>query len=951
MSESQIKNTLNVAFAGALAGLVPAGVAHAADQAAGKQAGADESLAEVTVTGSRIRRLDVENASPVLTIDAAAIAKAGVSTLGDLVQRIPSIAGAATNPQVNNGGGDGASTISLRGLGEQRTLVLLNGRRVNTGVSVDINMLPINMIERVEVLKEGAGAIYGADAIGGVVNFITRKDFEGVDVNVDYGRTSRSDGAHKSAGVTLGTRTENASFVFGGNWNKQEQVLANNRDFSRFALYLYSGSAYPGGSSRTPNGRIGTVGALKTQFGCSSVTRKAGAAGTSLGDYRCFVTSGQTNDFYNYQPINLIMTPQERGSAFTMFNYKINEKLEAYAELLLSRTQSAYQIAPLPFDATVDNVIVSKNSIYNPFGIDFGGLTTGNPNARFRMEALGPRRTSYNTNREVANVGLKGELFGTGWQWDAYVGYAREDQDARRDGYLFQPALSLAFGPSFIAANGAPTCGTPSAPISGCTPVNIFNLTAAGQANALKTIAAASTSVGLTTRKSAAINLNGDLFDMTAGKAQAAVGLEYRKQYLNFETDYNSQAQASSAYLTCLLAQETCSGDTRGGYDLKEAYAEAFFPILKDVPGAQALNLTVGTRFSDYSTTGNTTNSQIKIEYRPMSDLLVRGTWSQVFRAPTISNLYGAPQANNPQLQDPCNALTQAKVTAKPNLALACVGVPRNGSFSQPNSQITATVFSNPNLKPETGNVKTFGFVFEPRALNGFSASVDYWDYKIKDLITNLDPQTILDNCVAVGANQFCSLINRFTTGASQGEIFFLRQPTSNLGTLRTSGVDLGLRYALQNTRVGSFKFTVDVTRISKYENDPIPGLTTFQEYVKTYSNQFGNIAQYRALAGIGWAWRGADALLSARYISNATIPDGDGGDVVTPIKTGAFTYLDLTLGYEFATKTRIQIGVQNLGDKQPPILYQNNVLNANTDVSTYDTLGRRYFLGINQKF
>lgn len=949
MSESQIKNTLNVAFAGALAGLVPVGVAHAADQAAGKQAGADESLAEVTVTGSRIRRLDIENASPVLTIDAAAIAKAGVSTLGDLVQRIPSIAGAATNPQVNNGGGDGASTISLRGLGSSRTLVLLNGRRVNTGVSVDVNMLPINMIERVEVLKEGAGAIYGADAIGGVVNFITRKDFEGIDVNVDYGRTSRSDGAHKSAGVTLGTRTENASFVFGGNWNKQESVLADNRDFSRFALYLYSGSAYPGGSSRTPNGRIGTIGALRTQFGCSSVTRKAGAAGSALGDYRCFVTSGQTNDFYNYQPINLIMTPQERGSAFTMLNYKINEKLEAYAELLLSRTQSAYQIAPLPFDATADDVIISKNSIYNPFGIDFGGLTTGNPNARFRMEALGPRRTSYNTNREVANVGLKGDLFGTGWQWDAYVGYAREDQDAKRDGYLYQPALSAAFGPSFVGANGTPTCGTPSAPISGCTPVNIFNLTATGQAAALKTIAAASTSAGVTTRKSAALNFNGDLFDMSAGKAQAAVGFEYREQYLNFEADYNSLAKPP-LFLNCNLAQETCTGNTRGSYDLKEAYAEVFFPLLKDQSFAQALNLTVGTRHSNYSTSGGTTNSQVKLEYRPIDDVLVRGTWSQVFRAPTISDLYGASSANSPQLNDPCNGLTQAKVAAKPNLALACVGVPRDGSFSQPNSQVTGLVTSNTALKPETGKVKTFGLVLEPKALAGFSASIDYWDYKIDDIITTLDPQTSMNQCVATGSPTFCGLITRFTSGASAGEVFIFRQPTFNLGSLSTSGIDLGLKYTLRNTDFGSFQFSIDLTKINKYENVAGPGAAPV-DYKGTYTNQFGNYSEYRGLAAIGWAWRDFDALLAARYISSATVPDADGGAVVTPLKTGAISYLDLTLGYEFPTKTRIQIGVQNLTDKQPPIMYQNNVLNANTDVSTYDTLGRRYFLGVNQKF
>jgi outer membrane receptor protein involved in Fe transport len=294
--------------------------------------------------------------------------------------------------------------------------------------------------------------------------------------------------------------------------------------------------------------------------------------------------------------------------------------------------------------------------------------------------------------------------------------------------------------------------------------------------------------------------------------------------------------------------------------------------------------------------------------------------------------------------------LTQAKVTAKPNLALACVGVPRNGTFEQPNSQITGLVTSNTDLKAETGTVKTVGFVVEPKALPGLSVSLDYWDYKIDDIITTLDPQTSMDQCVATGSPTFCGLISRFTSGASVGEVFVFRQPTFNLGSLATSGLDLGLKYALRNTRLGSFQFSIDLTKINKYENVAGPGAAPV-DYMGTIGNQFGNFAEYRGLAAIGWAYRDFDALISARYISNAAVPDGDGGAVVTPINAGAYTYVDLTLGYELPTKTRIQIGVQNLGDKQPPLLYQNNTVNANTDVSTYDTLGRRYFLSINQKF
>ncbi len=248
--------------------------------------------------------------------------------LGELLQRIPAVAGAATNPQVNNGGGTGESNVELRGLSAQRTLVLLNGRRINilgqngTTSAVDINMIPVNAIERVEVLKEGAGAIYGSDAIAGVVNFITRSDVDGAEASLQWGETSESDGENRSAGILFGTSTEKMSITVAANYNKQEGVSAGNRDFSKFALYLYGGVVTQGGSSRTPNGRIDIADTpFAATYGCNSLTRIEGASGAGLGDYRCF----QNSDAYNYQPLNLLITPQERAGLFTQFNYDFSD--------------------------------------------------------------------------------------------------------------------------------------------------------------------------------------------------------------------------------------------------------------------------------------------------------------------------------------------------------------------------------------------------------------------------------------------------------------------------------------------------------------------------------------------------------------------------------------------------------------------------------------------------
>lgn len=936
---------------------------------------ADDTTQVVTVTGSRIRRVDQETAAPVFVLDTSQIENSGVSTLGDLIQRIPSIAGAATNPQVNNGGGTGESNVELRGLGAQRTLVLLNGRRIGvlsntTNSAVDINMIPVNLVERVEVLKEGAGAVYGSDAIAGVVNFITRKDWNGADIDVQYGRTTRGDGARRTLSVSFGETGDRLSILIGGNYNKQEAVSAGARDFSKFALYLYqtSGGApsvFQGGSSRAPNGRISLPDSLAAQYGgCSSVTRNESAAGSSQSDYRCFTN----DDLYNYQPLNLLMTPQERGSLFTLANYKINDSVEAYTEVLYNHTRSGFQIAALPFDARADDVVISRDNFYNPFGIDFGGISGVNPNALFRLEALGTRHSNVGTDQAVANAGLRGELFNTGWQWDLNAGMGRENQNQNISGYLLKSKVSQVLGPSGLSQLDYTTvvCGQPvddpNSPngravpeaniIPGCAPVNIFNLNAPGQAEALAQIATNYRNNYHYRSKNYSLNLNGPVVELPAGELQAAVGFEYRDQEGRFESDVLTRS-TPPLFLTCELAGETCTGDSYARYNVKEAYAEFYLPLLKDKPGAKALNLTAGVRYSDYSrkTIGSTTNSEFKLEYRPVSDLLLRASWAEVFRAPTIVDLSLSPTQNAPTFTDPCEHITAADVAANPNLTLACEGVPLNGSFEEPNSQITGLLTGNQNLKPETGDVLTYGFVYDPSQIRGLSLTVDFWRYELDDLITNLDVNFAVNQCVQTGEAQFCDLIHRFVGGSGSGEIQEFQQPTFNLGKLKTDGIDFGIKYTLRGTAIGSFNFSADFTRIHSYKNTPAPGAAPV-EVAGTYDRQFGNFAKWRGLVGIGWAHQGWDALLSTRYIGSLKLLNPRGGTATSPpLPIPDLAYVDLTVGYQLPTNTKIQLGVLNLTDKEPPLLYQNNVINANTDVQTYDTIGRQWWIGFRQNF
>jgi len=446
----------------------------------------------------------------------------------------------------------------------------------------------------------------------------------------------------------------------------------------------------------------------------------------------------------------------------------------------------------------------------------------------------------------------------------------------------------------------------------------------------------------------AGLTLSGDVFELPAGPIQAAVGYEYNKLYGNFDADYNVEATAESSYKVCKLSNETCTGDSKGEYDVNSIYTELFIPVLKDIPLAYALNLTAGLRYSDYSLFGDSTDATFKVEYRPIADLLLRGSYSEVFRVPTIKDLYAAPASSASQFNDPCVGLTAAAVAANPNLALACESVAQDGSFEAANSQVDGLLLSNPDLKPETGDVLTYGVVYEPSFLQGLSLNVDFWDYSIDDAITQLDVNTIANQCVATADPIFCNLIQRYD---ADGQIFQIQQVTTNFGKLETSGVDFGIKYTLRGTSIGDFRFGIDATYTDKYDSTVVKG-TPVIHVAGTFDRQYGNYADWRALASIGWSLDPFSALVSARYIAGLDLTDADGQPgVQASLPIPSKTYLDLALGYTFQENTKIQLTVDNLTNEEPPLLYQNNVLNSNTDVSTYDLIGTYYRVSLSHKF
>ena len=924
--------------------------------------GIDESqrLETITVTGTNIRRVDVETANPVITIDRAAIQKSGKLNIGDVIQDLPSIAGNADNPRVNAGGA-GTAGVSLRGLGSNRTLILVNGHRLLNG---DVTTLPTTMIERVEVLGDGASATYGSDAIGGVVNFILRSDYQGAEFNMDYGISDRDDGERKGYSVTIGQATDKGSVMAGAKYERFKAIPAPNRKFSAFAYYLrYGVASAPGGSARNPRSQVSLPDDLAAELGlgCDAVSLDPNVTGRATrANYHCYDGNSVTGDAFNFQSIgNYDLIAQERTSLFVIGNYKLGENVTAYIEAFHNKSSSNTQGAPLPFDALNDGVVISGRNYYNPFGVDFGGSATDNPEFLTRWAAAGPRKTAREYTTDQIDTGFKGQIGDSSWQWSANFNYGHTNAFFQSSGYLYYNGMKDALGPSFYdPGTGTVVCGTPDAPIANCTPINIFNQNDPNTTAALKPFLASPFGATTFISREGSVNANGELATLPAGVINLAVGASARKQYQRVATDYIALTTGDNG--TCFISQEACATPLSGGFTVKEAYAEMLIPILKDVPFAHALNVTLGDRYSKYSSAGNTNNWKVAIEWRPIEDLLLRGTVSKVFRAPTIADLYSGTNGSAPPFTDPCEA-----EGAGPSRNPACHGVVDGhvpgADFGQVNSVRSGAVFAGYDLQPEFGKSFDFGVVYDPQWFQGLSLGADLWRIYLNNVITAISAQTIGDLCYAsteANPSAFCPFIHR----ASNGRVLLVNEPTVNLGRLDTRGVDFNASYRLPQTAFGTFRLGFQSTYVAQYKdwlNFGVDGPAQVVNVAGHFSNQFGNYARWRALANVEWTLGAIDAGLQARYIgpihvgwADGSGPSADQGLPNIERTFASMTYLSAHVGYDIEPiDTRIDLGIDNLADRQPPRLYQNNATNANTDVNTYDTVGRYYWARVTVKF
>ena len=884
-------------------------------------------LDRIEVTGSRIKRADIESASPVFVIQREEIERTGLTSVGDLLQDLP-IAGAALNTQFNNGG-NGATTLDLRNLGTNRLLVLLNGRRFVSGITgvVDLNNIPVAVIKRIEILKDGASAIYGSDAISGVVNIITRDDFEGMQANAYFGQfESENDGEIQSYDFSIGTTSDRGSVFFSASYVKNEDVFARDRAISAEPQFG-TGNAF--GSSGTPQGRIGAavLGSFTLTTDPGADVANLGAAAFRPGDFSSG-GPGDGADRFNFAPDNYLLTPQERTNIFTQGTYDVTDDIRMSVEASYNNRSSNQLLAPTPLflglfgSNLAANVGVGAQNPFNPFGVD---LNASSWLLGRRLIEAGPRIFNQEVDSYRFSAGLEGsfEAMDRYFDWDMNYTYGDIRRSDTNDGQInvqrVQRALSneCVTDPNCVPLNvfgGIPGNPNPEAGDPGSiTPEMVDFITFIAQENRGNQL------------RNYTANLTGELFELPAGPLGFATGYEYR-QVEGFDSP--------DALVTAGITSGNSRQPTSGSVSVDEFYLELAVPILSGITGAERLDLSIAGRWSDYDTFGSTTNGKIGIEWQPIDDLLLRATYSQGFRAPTISELFAGQGDSFPMLSDPCSdflGLQDPAAAQPPNVVNNCVsqGVPADGSYVQANSQIRITVGSNPNLTPETSDSITFGLVYSPSWLDGLDITLDYYNIELENAISAIGSQTILSACAS--GLQLCNLIQR----GNIGQVTDVLAAGVNVAALEVEGVDILTSYAFPETDWGFFRIVWDAAYQGTNEQvvpDFINGGSVTTNFLGFNQGDVA-FARWKSNLDINWSYGDWEATYGMQYIhgSNETcaVPaafgfcnldrDGDGTNEARHI--GGTTYHDAQVSYHLSEyDTRLSFGVQNLWDKNPPL-------------------------------
>ena len=1001
-SSSQISRAVRQALvlgAVAAAGSLPA--------VAQEQAVKPVEVETITVTGSRIPQPQLESVSPVTTVGAEAFKQSGVTRVEDLLNTLPQVAG-QYGAGISNGA-TGEATVSLRGLGANRTLVLVNGRRLmpgdptqNGNAAPDLNQIPAGLVERVDLLTGGASAVYGADAVAGVVNFVMNDHFQGVRFEGNYNfyqhdnRDKSSQAANTLAGFTApnGSTTDGYARDFGviagsnfadgrGNatayagYRRVAAVLEAKRDYSNCSLTS---------TTSTANGALG-CGGSSTSF--PARFNNPGQPGTQHFNPATGELAAGSPPLYNFAPLNYFQRPDERYTAGAFVHYDVNDHARVYTELMFMDDRSIAQIAPSGAftgagPATTATgvpdgtwLINCNNPYLTPNELTY--WCGGNPLAadahvaiRRRNVEGGPRFDDLGHTSYRAVFGLRGDITDA-WTYDTYAlwGTTRYSEEYFNDVSKARIANALqavtnGSGQIVCRANSGGVVGAP-----GCVPWNIFSLIGGGVTPAaIQYISIPGESKGATTERLWDGAITGDLGKQGIKLPTAHDGLgvsfgaEYRQETSELDPDITFQTND-------LAGQGAPTLPTIGGLHVWEAFMEARLPLVEDAAFAKSLTFETGYRYSNYNLSFPATHTyKFGLQWAPVNDVRLRGMYQRAVRAPNIQELFLLPRVQLDGTADPCAGATPGFTAAQ--CASSGVTAAEYGNVApNPAGQYNGLVGGSVSLAPEKADTYTVGLVFTPRFLPDFNATLDYYNITIKNLIAPYGANLILNTCLATGDPFYCNKIHR-TQGTGTGadgslwinEDGFIADGIFNLGSQRANGVDVTSQYRIDFGRAGKLGFDFVGSYVMKLATEPVTGLGTYDcagfygptcgvptprwkhKLRATWNTPFSGLDVYTS-------WRRANGVDTERLnvsplVQNLPLP----ALAVPGAHLRGVDYVDLGGSYTFAGHVTARLGINNVFDKSPPIgpqtPYGSSVFtNGNIYPQVYDALGRYAFVNL----
>jgi iron complex outermembrane receptor protein len=909
-------------------------------------------LEEVIITGSRIRQDPLDQRLPVLTLTNEDYKATGVTSLAEFVQRLP-ISGSAINGSNNSSGnlgfppdgggiGAGAAEIDLRYLGSKRVLVLVDGRRwikgsSGSGVSgaVDLNSIPVNAVKAIEILQDGSSAIYGSDAIGGVINIITQDDFDSIKASAYYGQYEQGDGETMEFDVRMGARGERGRVLLDVAYTDQKNVNTADRDTSVYPL-----PGFPFGiSSGTPAGRF--------------VFTDPILGGVSVAPDKTFPiwdpTDPDNDDFhpfslddrFNYQPFNHLITPNERLNVFAKAEYDLTEKTMVRILASYNNRKSQGRAAPVPLffgpDSGSTPYMVDlhwpADHPYNPFGIDLGP-----DNISFfgrRPIELGPRIFNQDVDTWYVSAGIDGqfEAGNRSMFWDVTAIWSENNAKQTKLNQFNARSINIAMGPNEICAV------TP-----GCVPFNIV-----GEGSMTQEMLDFVTYTGVDTSKQKmfdfSANLAGEIFDLPAGPVGFAIGFEYREEDGSFTPD------------PVVAAGETAdvpTSPTVGSFDVKEFYGEVIVPLLADRKGADSLSLSGALRYSNYNLFDSDTVGKLGINWGPTSNLTIRASYSEGFRAPNIGELFNLGSRFDASITDRCSNVAPADAAN-----CAALGVPPD--YSQLNPQISVDTGGNLDLQPETSKTWSAGFTWQVPVdswggVDGFLVEANYYDIKVDGAIQAPDAQDLLDGCIDTLQDIFCNPVNRNPGGT----ITSIAGVLQNIAGIETSGIDLNLDLATAETSAGRFRFQWMTSFLLDYDDlitNSSGGVTTIKRKGTELGSPSRGFIETKSTLNNDWFRNDWFVRLAFRYQSSLTeqcvglVADFEQTQLCSngpdTNKLGSVIYTDIQASWNPSNfndgNWTFTAGVNNLFNEKPPICFSCD-LNS-LDGTLYAIAGQFWYL------